>query len=374
MTEIDPTKTGGGNVLVKMQFLNETTHSNPQSITITIKHYEACVPMGEPYYEAHAYLNSAPTNCLNLSHYCNTSSTTQKETTTQFTSGSTKKPITNGPEAKGFDETQKIQITNLTIPQKGKLPDISFSGVTVDPSLVADFLKAKIIAAQLQANANITRYTKNTINGDYKNFFEPKPGTPALNLTVVSENNTHRLQAKLSFVINHKNIDVTAYILSTISSNISRYRITRLKQVNAACGFFDTTKQQFSTDGCSTTSTTTTSITCFCNHTTVFAILLSVQSYDIPSAVVLLSYITESISILCLIITIVILMAVRKQLRSSRTAMQINLSVAILCLHTFSMFHELALKENRACEVFTIATHFFLLATGKANTLIAIIT
>ena len=64
--------------------------------------------------------------------------------------------------------------------------------------------------------------------------------------------------------------------------------------------------------------------------------------------------------------TLAILIHVRKLIKNDRTVVQINLAVAVLFLHVFNLFHDLALENTRTCEMIAVLLHYFLLASGKA--------
>ena len=64
--------------------------------------------------------------------------------------------------------------------------------------------------------------------------------------------------------------------------------------------------------------------------------------------------------------TLAILINVRKVVKNDRTVVQINLAIAVLFLHIFNLFHDLALENRRTCEMIAVLVHYFLLATGKA--------
>ena len=59
-----------------------------------------------------------------------------------------------------------------------------------------------------------------------------------------------------------------------------------------------------------------------------------------------------------------VLINVRRLLKNDRIIVQINLTLALLLLHLFNLFHDLALLHFRSCEMIAILVHFFLLATG----------
>ena len=77
------------------------------------------------------------------------------------------------------------------------------------------------------------------------------------------------------------------------------------------------------------------------------------------------SYITESLSVVSLVLTICLLARYKKRIGSDRTVIQINLSASLLCLHTILLFHDLFRMSDGLCVAAAVATHYFFLSTGK---------
>ena len=73
----------------------------------------------------------------------------------------------------------------------------------------------------------------------------------------------------------------------------------------------------------------------------------------------------EAISVLFLFLTLIVLINVRKKLNNDRTIVQINLVLALLLLHIFNLFHDLALLHEQICEATTVLIHFCFLASGN---------
>ena len=73
----------------------------------------------------------------------------------------------------------------------------------------------------------------------------------------------------------------------------------------------------------------------------------------------------EAISVLFLLSTLIVLINVRRKLNNDRTIVQINLSLALLLLHIFNLFHDLALLHKQTCEAIAVLIHFCFLASGN---------
>ncbi|CAK8682171.1 unnamed protein product [Clavelina lepadiformis] len=138
-----------------------------------------------------------------------------------------------------------------------------------------------------------------------------------------------------------------------------------IREITARCFFLDFTLGRFSDVGCDVIrSENKGEVGCRCNHTTIFTILLSISSTDVPHKVQITSFVTQSISVLSLIVTLIVLLIVRKRIKGDRIVVQINLTLALLLLHTMALFHDVALRNWRACEMITVVTHWMLLASG----------
>lgn len=84
----------------------------------------------------------------------------------------------------------------------------------------------------------------------------------------------------------------------------------------------------------------------------------------------IVSYISESISLIFLLLSVFLLVSVRKKIKNQRLHLQLNLIAALSLLHILSLFHQLALLHKRTCEFVAISLHYFVLATGISNFLI----
>ncbi|XP_039274535.2 uncharacterized protein LOC120348477 [Styela clava] len=182
-------------------------------------------------------------------------------------------------------------------------------------------------------------------------------GSPLLSITAYEPTNHNKL-----------NIDVI------FSINVSEDSLTQpefhdpkkiLEQVHYECVFYNITTQKMSKQGCQLVQYNIGSkITCECNHTTMFAALMSLTIVEIPNGVKVCSYITQTISVLALLVVCIIIHRVRKHLRGDRATVQICLSASLLCLHLMSLFHDIAIQNDIACEFVAVLTHYFLLSSG----------
>jgi len=77
------------------------------------------------------------------------------------------------------------------------------------------------------------------------------------------------------------------------------------------------------------------------------------------------SYVTESLSVVFLIVTVAVLCVYKNKISSDRTFVQINLALSLLFLHVCILVGEVAVTSQKICEVVTVATHFFFIGTGE---------
>lgn len=163
---------------------------------------------------------------------------------------------------------------------------------------------------------------------------------------------------------------------------------TKVNQMGPSCSFHDRSSKKYSDAGCATTTDKKTgNVTCKCNHLTVFAVLLAVDTITIPIGVkvkpcfllILLicrpisifrslifqitSYTAESISIIFLVATIAILYYFIP--RNDRVWVQISLSMALVLLHIVNMLHDLVALHEISCMIFTVINHYFLISSGS---------
>ncbi|XP_071809847.1 adhesion G protein-coupled receptor L4-like [Asterias amurensis] len=118
--------------------------------------------------------------------------------------------------------------------------------------------------------------------------------------------------------------------------------------------------------GCSLSDVTPFSVSCFCNHTTSFGILMQLRSFKISDAdkniLKNLTYILCGFSIVGLMATLAVFLTVRSILRSDRVIIHINLSISMMVAQMLLLLSGLATKNQIVCRVFALLMHYFFLA------------
>ncbi|XP_073397522.1 adhesion G protein-coupled receptor D2 [Dendrobates tinctorius] len=141
-------------------------------------------------------------------------------------------------------------------------------------------------------------------------------------------------------------------------------------RTNPVCVFWDfsigpESGGGWSTDGCQIKNTFPHSTSCFCNHTTNFAVLL--QVYDVQRSeeeewiLRTLTFIGCGVSLSALVVTFILFLVVGVP-KSERTTVHKNLIFALAAAETLLMFSEIAKKNKVSCVTVTAGLHLFYMA------------
>ncbi|NXO50118.1 AGRD2 protein, partial [Aramus guarauna] len=121
----------------------------------------------------------------------------------------------------------------------------------------------------------------------------------------------------------------------------------------------------WSTAGCSVVTSLLDSTSCFCNHTTNFAVLLQVYEMQRTTKEELtlqtLTFIGCGVSFCALIVTFILFLAVGVP-KSERTTVHKNLIFALAAAEALLMFSELAKTNQVVCFMVTACLHLFFMA------------
>ncbi|XP_041090378.1 adhesion G-protein coupled receptor D2-like isoform X2 [Polyodon spathula] len=122
----------------------------------------------------------------------------------------------------------------------------------------------------------------------------------------------------------------------------------------------------WSTAGCNVTALGYKSTSCFCNHTTNFALLLEVyevhRSPAEESTLRMLTFIGCGVSLCALAMTFILFIAVGVP-DSDRTTVHKNLIFALAAAETLILFSELASSNKALCMAVTALLHLFFMAS-----------
>ncbi|XP_029469892.1 adhesion G-protein coupled receptor D2 [Rhinatrema bivittatum] len=186
-------------------------------------------------------------------------------------------------------------------------------------------------------------------DGRYK-YLSTQVGSAIISFTVLCDN--QEISTSVRYRLWHQNQDVPE------------------KLVEPICAFWNfsvspETGGMWSTSGCSVISSNSESTSCFCNHTTNFAILLQVhevqRSSEEESALKTLTFIGCGVSFCALIVTFILFLAVGVP-KSERTTVHKNLIFALAAAEALLMFSELAKTNEVVCVTVTAFLHLFFMA------------
>ncbi|XP_019904391.2 adhesion G-protein coupled receptor D2 isoform X2 [Esox lucius] len=151
----------------------------------------------------------------------------------------------------------------------------------------------------------------------------------------------------------------------TLSSHLVEYS----RRVTPVCVFWNFTltgsTNGWSSEGCRVTRTGSDITSCFCNHTTNFAVLMNyMESMWSPEEEVILTkmtFISSGVSLCALLVTLM-LFTVLDIPKSDRTSVHRNLFVALACSQVVLLFSGSAVNSKVACTLVATMLHLFLTA------------
>ncbi|XP_047142311.1 uncharacterized protein LOC105845287 isoform X1 [Hydra vulgaris] len=260
-----------------------------------------------------------------------------------------------------LDALAKQQVNNLTISKKS----IGFSSYIIEENYNPIYIYSVNNKDSLQVNIT------------------------SQNLTSILQNFTANiiLPAQLFFGKNNSRVYSFAFLKNTfftqgvdsviLSASINGLNVTYSKEPipmtfssnsnnsgTRVCGFYKTQEKVWSTEGCNTTSNSSSIISCQCNHLTNFALILDVdQSGNNPLSLQIITWIGCGISIAGLFITIISYSTFRKLRMNLAPKILINLCVSLMV--TLIIFLALVeqTKPRVLCQAVASILQFFILST-----------
>ncbi|XP_038062206.1 adhesion G-protein coupled receptor G4-like [Patiria miniata] len=162
--------------------------------------------------------------------------------------------------------------------------------------------------------------------------------------------------------------------LPSNSSIMSTFRImvsagSNTDQYTKECVFWDFTLNNGSGDwskaGCKTVSTDYYGLTlCSCNHLTSFAVLVDVYGQTHTSSTLdIISKIGCGISIVALLITITVYLAIESLRAKTPSRILICLCLSLLCLYLVFLVGIEQTSSHRGCQVVAVLIHYFTLSS-----------
>ncbi|TRY59978.1 hypothetical protein DNTS_021931 [Danionella cerebrum] len=246
------------------------------------------------------------------------------------------------------------QLSTFCASDMGKQDCISVTAQDLRELRLSDFKKVTVLNTWYSSVNCVSESEENIslspiVNDGYQRYMGTVLGSSLISTTVLADE--HPISVSIHYTLQHK------------AQNSS----VKLVPV---CAFWDfDLKSQgggWSTKGCSVISSRNSSTSCYCNHTTNFALLL--QIYDIQreagheTALQILGLIGSGISLCSLILTFILFVAVGVP-KSDRTTVHKNLIVALIMAQVLLLFSDWAAGNQEACWLVTMLLHLFFLST-----------
>ncbi|KAH9508395.1 hypothetical protein Btru_055101 [Bulinus truncatus] len=173
----------------------------------------------------------------------------------------------------------------------------------------------------------------------------------------------------LNKTMNSRIISLTINDVSIVS-NSNPVKITLALLNNSfsepICGFLNTSvgeKGLWSTGGCTVESFSKYNVTCSCNHLTNFAVLMSpAGSFGSILALSIISIVGCSISLFCLVLTVVTYLVLWKYIKNDRSVLHMNLSLCLIIGYIVFLAGIEKTGDKVGCAVVAALLHFFFLA------------
>ncbi|CAM4872882.1 unnamed protein product [Rotaria socialis] len=216
--------------------------------------------------------------------------------------------------------------------------------------------KDQSVIISMDENINSTFFTISKLD----EYLNNNLSSAKLNSPIVS------LHVKLKAI---DNIRITFRHFNPLNNSDQMPTCVYLKNIDNASTF------QWRTDGCYLLSANFTHSICSCNHLSAFAVLMDVQQTFEKSIINMhrdrLSFISKigsTTSIICLLLTIIMVMIRRHMdvdddLMIVRNVLHINLSICLLIAQILFLFGINQITYKLGCRTITILLHYFLLAT-----------
>ncbi|XP_078310166.1 uncharacterized protein LOC111100591 isoform X2 [Crassostrea virginica] len=153
-----------------------------------------------------------------------------------------------------------------------------------------------------------------------------------------------------------------SFTLQHYSARSKNGDLTDAENRTVRCGFVDKETRLWSFEGCDVLQTTPSNTTCYCNHTTNFAILMQVINFEIEYehqlALNIVTYIGCTISLVTQLIAITVFSCI-PSLNSERTCVHKNLCFAITAAQLVFMTGIKAVHYKLVCSMVALVLHYF---------------
>jgi len=265
------------------------------------------------------------------------------------------------------DSAPKTTVLNLTERVSNKLMDM-----LDDQNEISEFevktsqMTLKLVKKRYQAGGE----SKTKWSSSDKRIILPDQ------MELISDQKKDNLEIRMAAFNNLKEEFESASDVITVSVNkhvnLSKpvtFLLPNNGDTNVSCAFWSFTQDIWSRDGCITVCHNDTHTKCSCDHLTNFALIFNVHEEfvgDIGVHATQLKYITYvgfTISILCMIFTIVVFILQRKSQTTDRDVIHVNLCISLLTAEIIFMFGINETSNASLCSLIAALLHYFFLAS-----------
>ncbi|KAJ8379582.1 hypothetical protein SKAU_G00003600 [Synaphobranchus kaupii] len=252
---------------------------------------------------------------------------------------------TTGSEFCGLDFDNDTGLDCISVPTQDMqtLHDIGFQKVTLMNTWYGS------LRPLFQTQSNVTLFP--AVSDGTQKYLRTVLGSSVISSTVLGDGQPLSMAVRFQLQHRPESLPGTAY--------------------DPACAFWDFSLTPeagggWSTEGCQVISTRKSSTSCYCNHTTNFALLLQVyevqRSPEDQTGLQVLTLIGCGVSLCGLILTFILFVAVGVP-KSDRNTVHKNLIVALGTAELLLMCSDSASPHQEACLVVTAGLHLFFMAS-----------
>ena len=192
---------------------------------------------------------------------------------------------------------------------------------------------------------------------------EDKEEEESLEITMASYNNLQEELESASDVITvsvNKHVNLSKPVIFLLPNNGTS---------NVSCAFWSFSEDLWSREGCRTVCHNASHTKCSCSHLTNFALIFNVHEEFVGKLdghgehLETITYVGFTISILCMLLTIIVFLATRGSNSSERDVIHINLCISLLTAEVIFMFGISETSDPIACSIIAALLHYFFLAS-----------
>ena len=192
---------------------------------------------------------------------------------------------------------------------------------------------------------------------------EDKEEEESLEITMASYNNLQEELESASDVITvsvNKHVNLSKPVIFLLPNNGTS---------NVSCAFWSFSLDLWSREGCRTVCHNASHTKCSCSHLTNFALIFNVHEQFVGELdghgehLETITYVGFTISILCMLLTIIVFLATRGSNSSERDVIHINLCISLLTAEVIFMFGISETSDPIACSIIAALLHYFFLAS-----------